>query len=109
MWSNPGLRDEDKASFVNTTGIVRASIEGKHAVTREVKTLAECDGHDFVVFKWNASYVFANGNPSNGFTTTTGLKLVTRNLELDVWPSGDCSVTQRQNDEKNINYAAFGK
>ncbi|CAB4170002.1 hypothetical protein UFOVP901_26 [uncultured Caudovirales phage] len=108
MWSQSGTRDEDKASFVNTTGLVRASIEGKDVVTREVKALAECDGHDYVVFKWNAAFI-STGSFAAGQHVLTGLKLVTRDLELDVFPSGDVKISARLEDEKNFNYAAFGK
>lgn len=108
MWSQSGTRDEDKASFVNTTGLVRASIEGKDVVTRAVKVLAECDGHDYVVFKWNAAFI-SHGNFTTGQHVLTGLKLVTRDFELDVFPSGDVKISARLEDEKNFNYAAFGK
>ena len=108
MWSQSGTRDEDKASFVNTTGLVRACIEGKDIATREVKALAECDGHDYVVFKWNAAFI-STGSFAAGQHVLTGLKLVTRDLELDVFPSGDVKISARLEDEKNFNYAAFGR
>ncbi len=108
MWSQSGTRDEDKASFVNTTGLVRASIEGKDIATREVKVLAECDGHDYVVFKWNAAFI-STGSFATGQHVLTGLKLVTRDFELDVFPSGDVKILARAEDEKTIHYAAFGR
>jgi hypothetical protein len=108
MWSQCGTRDEDKASFVNTTGLVRASIEGKDIASRSVKVLAECDGHDYVVFKWNAAFI-SYGNFANGHHVLTGLKLVTRDIELDVYPSGDVKILARADDEKTIHYATFGR
>ena len=108
MWSQTATRDEDKASFVNTTGLVRASVEGKDITTREVKVLAECDGHDYVLFKWNAAFI-SHGSFSAGRQVLTGLKLMTRDLELDVFPSGEVKVEARPQEDLNYHYAAFGK
>ena len=106
MWSQAGTRDEDKASFVNTAGLVRASIEGKNVSTREIKTLAECDGHDYVLFKWNAAYI-SHGSFSAGKHVLTGLKLVTREIELDVFSTGDVRVEARPQEDINFNYAVI--
>lgn len=114
MWSQPATRDEDKACFVNTTGLVRASIEGKEyqpsGFEDKVVTLAECDGHDFVLFKWNA--VFLGGTipgKGPGKHMLLGLKLVTRDIEVDVYPNGETRVSQRSEEDKKFHYAAFGR
>jgi len=109
MWSLPATREQDMASRVNTENLVAASIEGKDVQTRAVKTLVECDGHDFVVFEWNAAYVGGINPAKGGLQMTVGLKLVTRDLEINVYPSGDVQVVRRSDDHKKINFAAFGK
>jgi hypothetical protein len=109
MWSLPATREEDMASRVNTTGLVRASIEGKEVSSRVVKTIVECDGHDYVVFEWNAAFIGGINPTKGGRHQLLGLKLVTRDLELNVFPTGDVKAIRRSDEHKKINFAAFGK
>jgi len=110
-WSNPGKSKELHAWCQNQEGLIRASIEGQHVITQEVKTLAECDGYNFVNFQWMAvamtpSSLIGNVKPIHALV---GLKILTRDEELAVTSDGKLSVTVRPEQEKKINFATFGR
>lgn len=48
---NGASRVEDSASMVNKEGLVRAIVEGKHWLTKEVRVFADCPGPDYVNFE----------------------------------------------------------
>lgn len=48
---NGASRPEDMAAFVNKEGLLRAIVEGKHWLTKEVRWFAECPGVDFINFE----------------------------------------------------------
>jgi hypothetical protein len=108
-WSAPATRDEEKAAFVNTEGLVRAAVEAKNPITYETLILAECDGHDYVMFKWNACLVGGINLAKGGRHVLTGLKLVTTELEMDVYPSGEVAISKRTAEDKKFHYAGFGR
>lgn len=110
-WSSPGQSPELKAWSNNKEGLVRACIEGQDVETQSVSVLAECDGHDFVNFQWEAVAMM----PANRIGQVkpihalVGLKLVTRDEEICVASSGGVSRRIRPECEKKIHFATFGR
>lgn len=111
-WSSPTITAWDKQK----EGVVRAVVEGKNRADGEVKVLAECDGHDFVNFKWMvlaATTIKMTGKvmgpippPIHGLV---GMQLVTREWDYRVFPSGKVERAPRDAAERQINYATFGR
>lgn len=90
------------ACFQQKEGLVSAKIEAKNIDTRETKILAESPGQDFVNFQWIAIAKVGSNEKSD----IVGMKLVSRNLETEVFKDG----TVRQNKkESKVNFATFGK
>jgi hypothetical protein len=111
QWSRSATRLEDMAAFALKEGLVRASIEGKHIETREIKTFAEVDGWDYCVFKWMAiasGPAFVKGSVTP-VSRIVGLKIVAREREIDVLNDGTVTTAPRAKDEISINYATYGK
>lgn len=112
MWNNPGDNDCDKAAFQNKEGLVRASVEGKHRRTFEIKPLAECDGWDFVNFEWMAACIapalFKEEVAPNQHYLV-GLKIKTREDEIEVYPTGTVNKVPRTAEDKSYHYATFGR
>lgn len=111
QWSRAATRPEDMAAFALKEGLVRASIEGKHIETREIKTLAEVDGWDYCVFKWMAAAsgpAFVKGSVTL-VSRILGLKIVAREREIEVYNNGQINIVPRAEDEKLIHYATYGK
>lgn len=107
QWSRAASRQEDMAYCQNKEGLVRASVEGKNVVTREVVTLAECDGHDFVNFQWMAE--FRAKSDGSGTYHHVGLKLVTRENWVEVYTRGQVKIVPRTEEDKKFHYATFGR
>lgn len=104
MWSRPATRREDQAVYVNKTGLVRAAIEAKNIISREVITVAECDGHDFITFQWLSSARFSGIGYQLLSQNVFGLRLVSRDDFTDAHTDGTLRVTPRPEDQKNFNY-----
>ena len=102
IWNNP----QGKAWAVNKDGLIMASIEGKDIMTREVKTLVACDGHEFVNFKWHA---IVKGMGGRLPARPIGMILQTREMDVLMLMNGDHATKQRTEYDKNFNYAGFGK
>lgn len=110
-WGRPEVQQSGMAAFQMKEGLVRACIEGKHIRTKEVKIFSECDGWDYNVFKWIAC-AFVQGmvrGEVTPYTRAVGLKLVTRNKEIEVYDTGDVLVLPRTEEDKKFHYATFGK
>lgn len=112
MWNNPGEREEDMAYRQNKEGLVRVAIEGKHRRTFDIVTLAECDGWDYVNTEWMAACLAAaffttERAPSQHYLV--GLKIKTRDHELQVYPTGAVNKVPRTAEDKNYHYATFGR
>jgi len=107
QWSRAATLETDMAYFQNKEGLVRASVEGKDILTREIKTLAECDGWDYVNFQWMAELRMR----SDGYGTSqhVGLKLVTRDFWIEVYARGNVLRVPRTEEDKNYHYATFGR
>lgn len=114
MWSNPGPKNDSatKAWCHNKEGLVLACVEAKHIETRETKIIVACDGHDFVNFKWVAA-AFLNPLGLKGsitpLTRLLGLCLVTSDFEYNVYHDGTIEKKERTAEEKQVNYATFGR
>ena len=110
QWDKSGPQKSDMAAYQNKTGLVRAAIEGKDVNTRELKVLAECDGHDFCNFEWLAMVVTGASNPFGTFQgMNVGLVLVTRNERCIVESNGTFRVESRTEAEKKIHLAGYGR
>jgi hypothetical protein len=107
QWSRAATIETDMAYYQNKEGIVRASIEGKDVITREIKTLAECDGWDYVNFQW----MDVVRGRSDGLCTRQhiGLKLITRDFWVEVYAKGLIKKIPRTEEDKNYHYATFGR
>jgi len=101
----PAYLESDMAARQLREGLVRAAIEAQCVITDEVSTVAECDGWDFVNFKW-VSETF--GAPVY-YQKIIGLTIVTRDEELTVFVSGEAVTNPRTEADKKFNYAIFGK
>lgn len=114
MWSRDADDPKEKAAFVDKTGLVRAAIEAKDIQDQDgrcagtVRTLAECDGHEFVNFKWFTlgASLMARGPVRHN---TVGLILVTREIETMVAINGEMAVRPRTAEDKQFHYAGFGR
>lgn len=104
MWSRPATRREDMAAYVNKTGLTRAAIEAKHIITREIVTVAECDGHDFITFQWLSSARFSGIGHQLLSQQVYGLRLVSRDNFYDATVNGALNIVARPEDQKNFNY-----
>ena len=111
-WSSPGETNAVKACYNNGEGLLRACIEGKNVFDpSDVRPLVDCDGHSFVNFKWNAA-AFVPGNFKGTVQPRTvlfGLKLVTRDHEIDVFATGEVQAKTRSEEDKKFHYATFGR
>ena len=110
-WSSPGTTPELQAWTHNKEGLARASIEGWNVLTQEIKTLAECDGWNFVNFQWMAvamtpASAVGIAKPVHALV---GLKIVTRDDDLVVLASGDAEIVPRPEAEKKLHFATFGR
>lgn len=106
-WSGTGISAWDK----NKSGLLRARIEGKDLVTKEVKTLAECPGVDFRVFQWMAAAMVPSGMSGTirPMTKLIGLKIMCRDTEIAVLDTGEIQVRDLLEDEKRLSFATYGK
>ena len=113
QWSRPATRKEDLAAMVNKDALVRACIEAKNVKTREIITIVECEGHDFINFEWiNARHYFTadlGATMIAPFHRLIGLKLVTREMKANVFLDGTVFPERRTEAEKGIHYEGFGK
>jgi hypothetical protein len=113
-WSSPGSKgaSELKAHLQLKEGLVRACIEGKNRLDpADVRPLAECDGWDFVNFKWMA----LAAAPANfrgeikPLHCLMGMQLITREFMFSVLPDGSVDKKDRSEADKNIKYAIYGR
>jgi hypothetical protein len=106
MWDNPGKLDTDKACFNNKDDVICAKIEGKNYLTRETVVLAEIKGENFMNFQWLANAYLTPG-ASTPRTVLTGMKIVSRYEEIEVFKNGKINKKPLSND--NINFATYGR
>ena len=111
MWGNPGRSRANQAWTQNREGLVRASIEGKDLVTKEIVTLAQCDGHNFRTFQYIAvarapALITGTIQP---MTQLVGMKILTTDYELIVLDTGETGKAKLKDSERNLNFATYGK
>lgn len=112
MWSRPADKnDTANQAWCHNKNVARAIIEGKDIRTKEVVSLVECRGDDFINFQWNAvARLNLGSNIGREYTPLTklsGLKLVTRYKVFDVYETGE--VVESVREEDHYNYATFGR
>lgn len=111
MWSNAGGKETDKAWVHNKPGVSRACIEGENVETGKIVPLAECDGHDFINFQWLAGAFIGNTFAAEikPLHRLLGMKLLTREKDIQVLDTGEVTIRARTEGEKQTNFATFGK
>lgn len=116
MWSEPGDVAKDGAWRVNKDGLVHAAIERECMTSYKIETVAECDGHDFVNFEWMAaasvpalSLIGSQVSKIDLRGAIVGLRLVTRDLNLECLVDGRQMVKPRPEAEKKLHLAGFGR
>lgn len=110
-WSSPGDSDATKAWCQNRSGLIRAAVEGKDRASGTTAALAECDGHDFVNFKWMAMATapFRLLGLVQPIHALVGMQLITRDWDIKCFPDGRIVKAPRAPAEREINYATFGR
>lgn len=112
QWSNPGDIDKEGSWRVNKDNLSRAAVESECQRTWQEKTVAECEGWDFVNFEWMAVAAvpgFSNQMTIHPRGQIVGLTLVTRDLQLACFINGEQAVRARSEDDKKIHLAGFGR
>lgn len=94
------------AAFVNKEHLTRACVEGMNQETGQILIMAECDGHEYVNFKWLAE---VRHNDCGTTSAITGLMLVTREQQISVSGTGQIHVEQRPDEDKTFHYEGFGR
>jgi hypothetical protein len=107
-WNYRTQRPEEMAVFVNKEGLTKASVEAEHPETFQILTVAECPGADFVNFAWMDTW-HGNVNGGGSYQKIAGLKMVTRETEVEVYCTGEMRVVPRTEEDKKFHYAGFGR
>lgn len=110
-WERSSHIESEMAYRQNREGLIRAAIEAKELRSKDIRILAECDGHDFINFQWMAvSFCPVEFTGEHELRNMTiGLKLVTRDYEYQVYINGDVVKSIRTEAEKGIHFATFGR
>lgn len=109
LWLQASNSNETKAWFQPKDGLTRVLIEAKNIRTREIKTLVECSGPEFMAFQWIAGAFLSPMGVKSGKPPTSiiGCKLLTTAHEYEVDVLGN--VQTKPPLHLNMNYSAFGK
>jgi hypothetical protein len=112
MWNMTQENATDAAWRQSKDNLLFALIEAKNIVTRDISVVAVCNGDDFCNFQWIATVAC---NSTGGFNSVTtrgtniGLKIISRNDEIIVYCDKKIQLRKRTEEEKKINFAAYGK
>jgi len=90
LWTRAPDNPLENASAQNRDGLAFALIEGKHRVSRQTITLAECTAADYVQHRWVAALACPL-SPGAGFHAQgaiQGMELVTRDYIVEVYLDG---------------------
>lgn len=112
MWnsSGPSQHGAHMAWSTNKEGLVLAQIEGKDILSREVRTLVACDGHEFVNMKWYAVIKHGLQNFAGAYPgRLIGMILQTREMDVLYLMDGRHATKSRTEGDKKFNYAGFGR
>lgn len=103
-WTDPGECDSTTAWKQPKDGLVRAAIIGRRRFTREIFTLSECDGHEFIEFRWIAAVPLPmrgiSGPAMKHHGSIQGMSLVTADEKLHAYVNG--SVVREPNLERRV-------
>lgn len=105
IWNGSGNRPEDKAEYINKTGLIRASIQVKDFYGNGIKDLFECDGHDYITAKWIGAVgagSLLSKQKVNSFTLEPdiiGLSFITRKERVSVFVDGSISSRKHYKNE----------
>lgn len=103
QWDSSGPNPEDAVWRRSKEGLIFAEIEGKHLITRELRTFVQCKADVFCNFEWLAAV--ASPGRVHGAATyqgrNIGLILVTANERCIVFMDGSIKAEQR-NDPDNL-------
>jgi hypothetical protein len=95
MWLFASNKPEEMACFQNTEGLLRAAVECESLLTWKTEIVVECDGHDFVEFRW-VNAVSVNPLALQGSVTSpgtlVGLELITKSKRATCLVNGKFSV-----------------
>jgi len=101
VWNDGSGLLQDKAAYVDKSGLLRAYVEGEKVGAYYVKILAEVDGHEYAHCAWEAAaqmapfYKKTYRTPGN----IIGLSLFTADKKTTVYVDGQIkttNLTQRQ-------------
>jgi hypothetical protein len=112
LWSRPGEHNSAKAWANHHAGLLRASIEAKDVRTKEIKPLAECDGHDFRSFQWVAvakTPAIAFKGSVTPATSIAGMRLLTSGKDILVLNNGSVRETPLSEGKKKLHFENYGK
>ena len=111
LWdsSGPSQHTAYNAWSTNKDGLIRAAIEGKGIVTRNIRVLVACDGHNFCNLKWFAMISTGMGQYGSFAGRPVGMILQTRDLDVLYLKDGQSFTKDRTQGDKDFNYAGFGK
>lgn len=105
-WTDAGNCPSTTAWLQPKDGLVRACITGRNRVTRMTYSLAECDGHEFIEFRWIAAFptpMRLKGPLARGVKCIggiQGLTLVTADEKLHAYVDG--TVVREPNFERRV-------
>lgn len=91
QWNRHGDQPIDQAWSQDKSNLLRASVEAKNYYTKEITTVCECPGQDFINFKWMAA-ARTPLNPKGRVTVTPsllGLTLIARNKTTRCFINGE--------------------
>ena len=96
LWNEPGVKDDPKSQawLQPTKGLAWACVEALHIATRKTFILAECNGQDYCQFQWIGTVPLRGGDH---VPKIRGMVLVSRDMEFDVYMSGEVFPRQRRN------------
>jgi hypothetical protein len=87
QWNQAASNISDMAYAQNFDGMVAALIEAKDFRTREIFTIAECDGDDYINFQWMSSYR-TDFRTKLATQEIIGLKLIARDEVTEALTTG---------------------
>lgn len=101
-WTDPGAPNDvgTKAWMQPKEHIVRAAIEAKHRRTRKISILAECDGHEFIEFRWISAAPIPTGGTFKIYGAIQGMTLVTPSEKIHAYINGN--VIREPNTERKV-------
>lgn len=110
-WTDPGNCASTTAWTQPKDGLVRAAIIARDRLTRKVYTIAECDGHEFIEFRWIAAAPMPMtpralaGQAAKFIGSIQGMSLVTPKEKLHAYVNGQ--VVREPNTERGVSSLAW--